>query len=164
MKKLLCMILALMMIPNISQAFDEINGNKIVLLTAAERKATNDSGEYESITEQRAELACGLIGKKLKSFTYREVAQDSFYSTCNPKAVELWGCITSDEIKNKYKIPTKTSLLPVQEYSMETHYHRGGAAVAILSLGFIPTIFPYKARVATSIECGDAEKITFTTN
>lgn len=165
MKKILSLIiLALMLTINNVQAFDEINGNKIVLLTAAERKAFNKTGEYESITQQRAENACKLLGKSLKSFTYKEIEQDSFYSICEPRAVVKWGCITKDEIKNKYKIPTKSTLLPVEEYNMETHYHRGGATVAILSLGIIPTIFPYNARVATSIECGDADEITFTTN
>lgn len=164
MKKFLLMILATIFIAFNANAFDEINGNKIVLLTAAERKAFNKTGEYESITQHRAENACKLLGKSLKSFTYKEIEQDSFYSTCEPRAVVKWGCITKDEIKNKYKIPTSTTLLPVEEYNMETHYHRGGATVAILSLGIIPTIFPYHARVATSIECGDADEITFTTN
>ena len=164
MKKFLLMILATIFIAFNANAFDEINGNKIVLLTAAERKATNKTGEYESITQQRAENACKLLGKSLKTFTHKEIEQDSFYSTCEPRAVAKWGCITKDEIKNKYKIPTSTTLLPVEEYNMKTHYHRGGATVAILSLGIIPTIFPYHARVATSIECGDADEITFTTN
>ena len=164
MKKFLLMILATIFIAFNANAFDEINGNKIVLLTAAERKNTNKTGEYESITQERAENACKLLGKSLKTFTYKEIEQDSFHETCEPRAVIKWGCITKDEIKNKYKIPTSTTLLPVEEYNMETHYHRGGAAVAILTLGFIPTIFPYHARVATSIECGDADEITFTTN
>lgn len=162
MKKFLLMILAIIFIAFNTNAFDEINGNKIVLLTAAERKSTNKTGEYESITQQRAENACKLLGKSLKSFTYREVKQDYFADKC-PENTKDW-CITHKEIQTIYKIPTKSTLLPVEEYNMETHYHRGGATVAILSLGFIPTIFPYHARVATSIECGDADEITFTTN
>jgi hypothetical protein len=164
MKKFLLMILATIFIAFNANAFDEINGNKIVLLTAAERKATNKTGEYESITQQRAENACKLLGKSLKTFTYKEIEQDSFYSTCEPRAVAKWGCITSDEIKNKYKIPTSTTLLPVEEYNMETHYHRGGATVAVLTLGFIPIIIPYKARIATSIKCQDIGEMSFTTN
>ena len=67
MKKIISLIiLSLMLTINNVQAFDEINGNKIVLLTSAERKALNDSLQYESITEQRAENACHLIGKSLK--------------------------------------------------------------------------------------------------
>ena len=155
MKKFLLIILTMIFMAFNAQAFDEINGNKIVLLTSAERKALNDSMEYESVTKQRAENA-------LKSFTYREVKQDSFAEKC-PEKTKDW-CITHKEIQNFYKIPTKTSLLPVEEYNMETHYHRGGATVAILTLGFVPIIIPYPARVATSIECGDADEITFTTN
>ena len=48
---------------------------------------------------------------------------------------------------------------------METHYHRGGATVAFLTLGIYSNNFSHiHARVATSIECGDADEITFTTN
>ena len=77
---------------NNAQAFDEINGNKIVLLTSAERKALNDSKQYESVTEQRAEYACKLIGKSLKSFTYREVKQDYFLDK-SFKDFKLYGSI-----------------------------------------------------------------------
>ena len=162
MKKFLLMILAIIFIAFNANAFDEINGNKIVLLTAAERKSTNKTGEYESITQQRAENACKLLGKSLKSFTYREVKQDYFADKC-PENTKDW-CITHKEIQTIYKIPTKSTLLPVEEYNMETHYHRGGATVAVLTLGFVPIIIPYPARIATSIECGDADEITFTTN
>ena len=163
MKKIISLIiLSLMLTINNVQAFDEINGNKIVLLTSAVRKALNDSMQYESITEQRAENACKLIGKTLKSFTYREVKQDYFLDKC-PENTKDW-CITHREIQNFYKIPTKTTLLPVQEYDMETHYHRGGATVAVLTLGFVPIIISYPARIATSIECQDVGEMSFTTN
>ena len=155
-------ILTILLFSFTAHAFDEINGNKIVLLTSAERKALNDSMQYESVTEQRAENACKLIGKSLKSFTYREVKQDYFLDKCPEKAKD-W-CITHKEIQNFYKIPTKTTLLPVEEYDMETHYHRGGATVAVLTLGFIPVIIPYPARIATSIECQEVGEISFTTN
>lgn len=162
MKKFLLMILATIFIAFNAQAFDEINGNKIVLLTSAERKILNDSMQYESLTEQRAENACKLIGKSLKSFSYREVKQDYFADKCTENTKD-W-CITHKEIQTIYKIPTKNTLLPVNEYDMETHHHKGGAMVAILSLGFIPIIIPYPARIATSIECQDIGEISFTTN
>ena len=163
MKKLISLIiLSLMLTISNVQAFDEINGNKIVLLTSAERKALNDSKQYESVTEQRAENACQLIGKTLKSFTYREVKQDYFADNCSEKTKD-W-CITHKEIQTIYKIPTKSTLLPVEEYDMETHYHRGGATVAVLTLGFVPIIIPYPARIATSIECQDIGEMKFTTN
>lgn len=155
-------ILTILLFSFNAHAFDEINGNKIVLLTSAERKALNDSMQYESITEQRAENACHLIGKSLKSFTYREVKQDYFVEKC-PENAKDW-CITHKEIQTIYKIPTKTTLLPVEEYDMETHYHRGGATVAIVTLGLIPIIIPYNARIATSIECQDAGEVGFVTN
>ena len=98
MKKFLLIILGTIFIAFNTQAFDEINGNKIVLLTSAERKALNDSKEYESVTEQRAEYACKLIGKSLKSFTYREVKQDYFLDKC-PENTKDW-CITHKEIQN----------------------------------------------------------------
>ena len=132
MKKIISLIiLSLILTISNVQAFDEINGNKIVLLTALERKALNDSKQYESIAEQRAENACKLIGKTLKSFTYREVKQDYFLDRCPEKAKD-W-CITHKEIQTIYKIPTKSTLLPVEEYDMETDYHRGGATVAVLT-------------------------------
>lgn len=162
MKKFLLMILATIFIAFNANAFDEINGNKIVLLTSAERKALNDSMQYESVTEQRAENACKLIEKSLKSFSYREVKQDYFADKCSENTKE-W-CITHKEIQTIYKIPTKNTLLPVNEYDMETHYHRGGATVAVLTLGFVPIIIPYPARIATSIECQDIGEISFTTN
>lgn len=155
-------ILTILLFSFNAQAFDEINGNKIVLLTSAERKALNDSMQYESVTEQRAENACKLIGKSLKSFTYREVKQDYFLDKCSENTKD-W-CITHKEIQTSYKIPTKTTLLPVEEYDMETHYHRGGATVAILTLGLVPIIIPYPARIATSIECQDIGEMKFTTN
>lgn len=162
MKNFLLMILTTIFMTFNAQAFDEINGNKIVLLTSAERKALNDSMQYESVTEQRAENACHLIGKSLKSFSYREVKQDYFADKC-PENTKDW-CITHKEIQTIYKIPTKSTLLPVEEYNMETHYHRGGATVAVLTLGFVPIIIPYPARIATSIECQDVGEINFTTN
>lgn len=163
MKKIISLIiLSLMLTINNVQAFDEINGNKIVLLTSAERKALNDSMQYESITEQRAENACKLLGKTLKSFSYREVKQDYFVEKCQENTKD-W-CITHKEIQTIYKIPTKSTLLPVNEYDMETHYHRGGATVAVLTLGFVPIIIPYPARIATSIECQDVGEMSFTTN
>lgn len=162
MKKFLLMILATIFIAFNANAFDEINGNKIVLLTSAERKALDDSMQYESVTEQRAENACKLIGKTLKSFSYREVKQDYFADKCSENT-KNW-CITHKEIQTIYKIPTKNTLLPVNEYDMETHHHRGGATVAILTLGVIPIIIPYPARIATSIECQDIGEMNFTTN
>lgn len=162
MQKFLLMILAIIFIAFNANAFDEINGNKIVLLTATERKALNDAKQYESVTEQRAEYACQLIGKSLKSFTYREVKQDYFLDKC-PEKTKDW-CITHREIQTIYKIPTKSTLLPVEEYDMETHYHRGGATVTVLTLGIIPIIIGYSARIATSIECQDAGEISFITN
>ena len=162
MKKFLLIILTMIFMAFNAQAFDEINGNKIVLLTSAERKALNDSMQYESVTEQRAENACHLIGKSLKSFTYREVKQDYFADKCSENTKD-W-CITHKEIQTIYKIPTKSTLLPVEEYNMETHYHRGGATVAVLTLGFVPIIIPYPARIATSIECQDIGEMNFTTN
>jgi len=162
MKKFLLIILTMIFMAFNAQAFDEINGNKIVLLTSAERKALDDSMQYESVTEQRAENACHLIGKSLKSFTYREVKQDYFADKCSENTKD-W-CITHKEIQTIYKIPTKSTLLPVEEYNMETHYHRGGATVAVLTLGFVPIIIPYPARIATSIECQDIGEMNFTTN
>ena len=37
-------------------------------------------------------------------------------------------------------------------------------AVAVLTLGFVPIIIPYPARIATSIECQEVGEISFTTN
>lgn len=162
MKKLLSLIiLSLMLTINNVQAFDEINGNKIVLLTALERKVTNDSAQYEDITRQRAENACNLIGKQLIDFSYEELSQDDISNPSRYSSTH--NILDTDKLKH-YKIPTKTMLQPVNPNHMETHYHRGGATVAVLTLGFVPIIIPYKARIATSIECGDTNEMSFTTN
>ena len=163
MKKLFSIILfSLMLMINNAKAFDEINGNKIVLLTALERKVSNDTLQYEDITRQRAENACNLIGKHLIDFSYEELSQDdisqpSRYSMSHPNVLD------TDKLKH-YKIPTKTMLQPVNPNQMETHYHRGGATVAVLTLGLVPIIIPYKARIATNIICGDNDEQKFTTN
>lgn len=162
MKKLISLIiLSLMLTINNAQAFDEINGNKIVLLTALERKVTNDSAQYEDITRQRAENACNLIGKQLIDFSYEELSQDDISNPSRYSSTH--NILDTDKLKH-YKIPTKTMLQPVNPNHMETHYHRGGATVAVLTLGFVPIIIPYKARIATSIECGDTNEMSFTTN
>lgn len=162
MKKLISIILfSLMLTINNVQAFDEINGNKIVLLTALERKASNDTGEYENITRQRAENACNLIGKHLIDFSYEELSQDDISTPSRYSSTH--NILDTDKLKH-YKIPTTTMLQPVNPNHMETHYHRGGATVAILTLGFIPIIIPYKARIATSIKCQDIGEMNFTTN
>ena len=76
MKKIISLIiLSLILTISNVQAFDEINGNKIVLLTSAERKALNDSKQYESVAEQRAEKDCfidGLSGLKMEIVSYEE--------------------------------------------------------------------------------------------
>lgn len=162
MKKLISIILfSLMLCINNVQAFDEINGNKIVLLTALERKVSNDTGEYENITRQRAENACNLIGKQLVDFSYEELIQDDI---SKPSRYSSTHNILDTEKLKHYKIPTRTMLQPVNPNSMETHYHRGGATVAVLTLGLVPILIPYKARIATEIICGDNNEQRFTTN
>ena len=162
MKKLISIILfSLMLCINNAQAFDEINGNKIVLLTALERKISNDTGEYENITRQRAENACNLIGKNLIDFSYEELSQDDISNPSRYSSTH--NILDTDKLKH-YKIPTKTMLQPVNPNNMETHYHRGGATVAVLTLGLVPIIIPYKARIATEIICGDNNEQRFTTN
>ena len=44
-----------------SYAFDEINGNKVVLITSKEHEIAPE--QADSITRQRAENACYLINK-----------------------------------------------------------------------------------------------------
>ena len=161
MKKILMILFAVMLSFTNAQAFDEINGNKIVLLTALERKVSNDSAQYEDITRQRAENACNLIGKHLIDFSYEELSQDDISNPSRYSSTH--NILDTDKLKH-YKIPTKTMLQPVNPNHMETHYHRGGATVAVLTLGFVPIIIPYKARIATSIKCGDTNEMSFTTN
>lgn len=162
-KKIISFVILLTMIFSNALAFDEINGNKIVLLTSLERRTLNDSAQYEDVTRQRAELACGLIGKTLIDYEWKEISQDSITDHCEPIQVQKWGCLTKDDIKH-YKIPTKTMLQAINPNDMETHYHRGGATVAIISLGFIPIIIQYKGRLATNIICGEKDGQNFTTN
>ena len=162
MKRIL-LALVLLLIPSISQAFDEINGNKIVLLTSLERRVFSDSSQYEDVTRQRAELACGLLGKQLIDFSWVEKSQENIFDECSKEQIKKWGCLTKKDIQH-YKIPSKTSLLPVDPTDMETHYHRGRVTVAGVSLGFVPIIIQYKARIATDIKCGDINTQQFTTN
>lgn len=139
-----------------SYAFDEINGNKLVLITSREHEITPE--QVESITRQRAENACYLINKVLVDFKYKELKQDNIFDTCD------WdGCVSRKDLEN-YKIPTKNYLQAVNYKDMELHYHDGGAAVAIITLGLVPIIIAYPARIATSITCGDKDGVNYTTN
>lgn len=154
MKKL---IILLLLIASPAFAFNKINDNYIVLLTSVEAR-TFEAPVVEDITRQRAELTCGLLGKALVDYSYKEIKQE--YILDKPKKD---GIITMNEVKY-YKIPTQSSLIAVSAEQLETHYHRGGATVAILTLGFVPIIIPYHARIIDSIECTDFEEQKFTTN
>lgn len=152
----LILLLALLIASNASYAFDEINGNKLVLITSREHEIAPE--QVEDITRQRAENACYLIDKVLIDYKYRELKQDNIYDTCD------WeGCVTKKDLEN-YKIPTKTFLQPVNYKDMEQHYHDGGAAVTVITFALIPLIITYPARIATSITCGDKEGVNYTTN
>ena len=87
MKRIL-LALVLLLIPSISQAFDEINGNKIVLLTSLERRVFSDSSQYEDVTRQRAELACGLLGKQLIDFSWVEKSQENIFDECSKEQIK----------------------------------------------------------------------------
>ena len=137
-------------------AFDEINGNKMVLITSKEHEKFPE--QVESITKQRAENACVLLNKVLVDYSFKEVKQDYIFHKCNSKE-----CITIKDIE-KYKIPTKEFLQPVIYQDMELHYHDGGAMVAVITLGLIPLIITYPARIATNITCADKNDLGFTTN
>lgn len=137
-------------------AFDEINGNKIVLITSKEHE--NFPEQVESITRQRAENSCILLNKVLVDYSFKEVKQDYIFHDCNSK-----NCITIKDIE-KYKIPNKEFLQPVSYQDMELHYHDGGATIAVITLGLIPLIITYPARIATNITCIDKKDLEFTTN
>jgi hypothetical protein len=139
-----------------SYAFDEINGNKVVLITSKEHEIAPE--QADSITRQRAENACYLINKVLVDFKYKELEQDNIFDTCYRA-----GCVSRKDLE-KYKIPTKNYLQAVNYKDMELHYHDGGAAVAVITLGLIPIIITYPARIATSITCGDKDSFNYTTN
>lgn len=149
-------LLLFLLISSNANAFDEINGNKLVLITSREHEITPE--QVEDITRQRAENACYLVNKVLLDYKYKELNQDSIFDTPQCK-----DCISKKDLEN-YKIPTKTYLQPVNYKDMEQHYHDGGAAVAIITLGMIPIIITYPARIATSITCGDKDAVNYTTN
>lgn len=149
-------LLLFLLISSNTYAFDEINGNKIVLITSKEHEIAPEQVDY--ITRQRAELACQLINKVLVEYKYKELKQDNIYDTCD------WeDCVSRKDLEN-YKIPTKTFLQSVNYKDMEQHYHDGGAAVAIITLGMVPIIITYPARIATSITCGEKDSINYITN
>jgi hypothetical protein len=150
------LVCVLSLITSKSYAFDEINGNKLVLITSREHEITPE--QVESITRQRAENACYLINKVLVDFKYKELTQDNIFETCDWK-----DCVSRKDLEN-YKIPTKNYLQSVNYKDMELHYHDGGVAVAIITLGFVPIIISYPARIATSITCGDKDGVNYTTN
>lgn len=134
MKKFLLTLL-ICLIPVDSHALSKINGKHIVLLTAKERQ---DSEFYEELTHQRAINLCKLLGKKLITYSYEE--------------------IVCDNCKDKYKkliIPTEYGLRTPSYDDIDAHYHDGGVAVAILSMGFVPIIIQYQTRIVTDIQCGE---------
>lgn len=149
-------LLLFILISSNANAFDEINGNKLVLITSREHEITPE--QVEDITRQRAENACYLINKVLLDYKYKELKQDNIFDTPQCK-----NCVSKKDLEN-YKIPTKTYLQPVNYKDMEQHYHDGGAAVAIITLGMLPIIIPYPARIATSITCGEKDGVNYTTN
>ncbi len=158
MKKVLLLLLLCLFVSFNGYAFDKINDKGLILLTGRERQ---DVKEFEALTMERARNACGLLGKELVSFEFKEIGQDHILpkSAFNPKD-DRWTCETVSE----HAIPTRTELLPVPCGDMETFYHDGGAWVAGLTLGIIPTIIPYMARVATDIQCRDKSEIGFKSN
>lgn len=149
-------LLLFLLISSNANAFDEINGNKLVLITSRERELAPE--QVEDITRQRAEHACNLVNKVLIDYEYKELKQDNIWDDRDCK-----DCVSRKDLE-KYKIPTKTYLQPVNYKDMEQHYHDGGAAVAIITLGLIPIIIPYPARIATSITCGEKNEVNYTTN
>lgn len=155
MKKFILLLLFCLTVKTV-HAFDEINGNKLVLITSREHEITPE--QVESITRQRAENACYLINKVLVDFKYKELTQDNIFETCDWK-----DCVSRKDLDN-YKIPTKNYLQAVNYKDMELHYHDGGVTVAIITLGFVPIIIAYPARIATSITCGDKDGVNYTTN
>lgn len=134
MKKILLIIL-ICLIPLNSYALDKINGNQIVLLTAKERQ---DFELYEELTHQRAVNLCKLLGKNLITYSYEEIYCD----------------YCKDEYK-KLVVPTETGLRTPSYDDVDAHYHDGGIAVAVMSLGFVPIIIQYRTRIITDIKCGE---------
>lgn len=135
MKKLLFMMMLLISFN--CQAFSKIEGNNIVLLTAAEREDLDET-IYEQLTHQRAINVCQLLGKKLVSYNYEELNCD----------------YCKDDYPNLVIITNGTLRTPSYD-EIDTHYHNGGATVAILTLGFVPIIIPYRTRIVTNIDCND---------
>lgn len=134
MKKFLLTLL-ICLIPVNSHALSKINGNQIVLLTAKERQ---DLKNYEDITYERAINLCKLLGKDLVTYSYKETDCETNCKKEYPKIA----------------VPTSKGLMTPSYDDIEVHYHDGGAAVAMLSLGFIPIIIQYKTRIVTDIQCG----------
>lgn len=149
MKKLF-LILCLILLPIKTYAYSKVDGKNIVLLTALEReKWSKEEDKYNEITYQRAEYFCKNIGLELQTYEFEEVYCENVYKDSkNPCSQKLFNSV----------IPVKGSFRAASREELETHFHDGGVAVAIVTLGVIPLLIDYKTRIATNIKCGDSKK------
>lgn len=148
--KNLFLILCLILLPIKTYAYSKVDGKNIVLLTASEReKWSKEEVRYNEITYQRAEYFCKNIGLELQTYEFEEVyCEDVYKDSKNTCSQKLFNSV----------IPLKGSFRTASSEELETHFHDGGVAVAIVSLGFVPIIISYKTRIATDIKCSDSKK------
>lgn len=149
MKKLF-LILCLILLSIKTYAYSKVDGKNIVLLTALERERySNNETAYNEITYQRAEYFCKNIGLELQTYEFEEVyCEDVYKDSKNPCSQKLFNSV----------IPMKNSFRTASPEELETHFHDGGVAVAIVTLGFVPLVISYKTRIATDIKCSDSKK------
>ena len=141
------LILFLVLLSTDAYSLSKVNGKNIILLTAAERKLYDDKTtvNYEDITLERARNFCKNIGQVLTTYEFEEVSCDYVHPTQSTS-----NC--SKRLTNSV-IPFNGGFRTASPNELETHYHRGGATVAVLTLGLVPIIIPYKTRIVTEINC-----------
>ncbi len=152
MKKMIILLFLSLIFSNNLYALSKVDGKNIILLTAAERKLYDDkmTVNYEDITLERARNFCKNIGQVLTTYEFEEVSCDYVHPThatsnCSKRLINS-------------VIPFNGGFRTASPSELETHYHRGGATVAVLTLGLVPIIIPYKTRIVTEINCSEGKQ------
>lgn len=141
------LVIFLVLLTNNAYSLSKVDGKNIILLTAKERKLYDDKllVDYENITLERAKDFCKNIGQVLTTYKFEEVYCDYVHPTQSTSEC-------SKKLINSV-IPFNGGFRTPSPEELETHYHRGGATVAVLTLGLVPIIIPYKTRIVTEINC-----------
>lgn len=144
------------LIPFEVNAFEKLNGNRLVLLTSLEAKKLKES-EQKELMRVRATNICHLIGKTLSDFSFVELNVYTIYE--KPKNPEKNRIYTEDV--PFYKIPEKDNLIPVSVKELEAIQPYGRMLLAMTTLGFVNFYQEWYAIILKDITCVDTEEVRF---